>query len=602
MLASKSGGAASSLHLLTLSAATATILLLHVVLAGDRERRVWYEAAAEGIEARIRNSLGANGQTARGVILFVGDGMGLSTLTAARILYGQRRGNSGEEAQLAWDRFPAVALARTYNIDAQIGESSACATALLCGVKANYETVGVDSSSEFENCRSSVDARVPSIIQWAHQRGKSTGLVTTTRVTHATPAALYAHAPSRYWEDDAKVPPSARPLCKDIALQLLEEEPGRGINVILGGGRRSFVPTVTTDPEEPEKEGRRLDGRNLIDEWIRNRRGLAARYVANKADLENVDPQTTDHLLGLFAYSHMDFHVDRNINESGDPSLAEMSIKALRIVAKNPRGYFLFVEGGRIDHAHHYNNAYRALDETLAFEEAVQAVVREVDISETLIVVTADHSHVMTLGGLGTRRGNPIFGSDTKTSDLDGKPYTTLLYGNGPGYSETRKDIRRNSRDDQNAIQTAGVPRAWATHGGEDVPVFAIGPLSTVLFSGSFDQSYIPHAISYVACLQSRHADRCINIQAKRTIDSSVSNSSSAVFGLRGRSADCGPSVEPNSAAISSGMVVTDRVRYTATVKTARATVPTLSLTASLVAGDSSKLLVGYAIILSLFF
>ncbi|XP_006566957.1 alkaline phosphatase isoform X6 [Apis mellifera] len=436
---------------------TVVLLTIHEIVfvqAGEQERVAWYEGATRAIEGRIRASAATwsappAGGVARGVVLFVGDGMGMSTLTAARILSGQRRGNTGEEAQLAWDSFPAVALARTYNMDAQVGESSACATALLCGVKANYETVGLDSSARFENCYSSFDARVPSLINWAQEQGKSTGLVTTTRVTHATPAALYAHAASRYWEDDGKVPPAARTSCKDIARQLLEDEPGRNINVILGGGRRHFVSKVTQDPEEPDKEGRRLDGRNLIEEWSRNHRlrNVAAKYVANKEQFESVDPRKVNHLLGLFSYSHMDFDVDRNTNGSGDPSLAEMTIKALRILAKNPEGYFLFVEGGRIDHAHHYNNAYRALDETLALEEAVRAVMKEVDLSETLLVVTADHSHVLTLGGLATHRGNPIFGSDSKMSDVDGQPYTTLLYSNGPGYTQPRNILREAGKD-----------------------------------------------------------------------------------------------------------------------------------------------------------
>ncbi|XP_031774849.1 alkaline phosphatase-like isoform X2 [Apis florea] len=420
----------------TIFGLTVVLLTIHEIVfvqAGEQERVAWYEGATRAIEGRIRASAATwsasgsapAGGVARGVVLFVGDGMGMSTLTAARILSGQRHGNTGEEAQLAWDSFPAVALARTYNMDAQVGESSACATALLCGVKANYETVGLDSSARFENCYSSFDARVPSLINWAQEQGKSTGLVTTTRVTHATPAALYAHAASRYWEDDGKVPPAARTSCKDIARQLLEDEPGRNINVILGGGRRHFVPKVIQDPEEPDKEGRRLDGRNLIEEWSRNHRlrNVAAKYVANKEQFESVDPRKVNHLLGLFSYSHMDFDVDRNTNGSGDPSLAEMTIKALRILAKNPEGYFLFVEGGRIDHAHHYNNAYRALDETLALEEAVRAVMKEVDLSETLLVVTADHSHVLTLGGLATHRGNPIFdcGSSPCLGDARGR-------------------------------------------------------------------------------------------------------------------------------------------------------------------------------------
>ncbi|XP_066581902.1 alkaline phosphatase-like [Prorops nasuta] len=541
-------------------------LAVHPVRPGESEREIWYASATRSIESRIRagTMMSGNGVPtpptgeARNIVLFVGDGMGMTTLTAARILSGQRHGKTGEEAQLAWDEFPAVALARTYNMDAQVGESSACATALLCGVKANYETVGLDSSARFENCNSSLNAHVPSLITWAQKQGKMTGLVTTTRVTHATPAALYAHTPSRYWEDDGKVPPGMRQKCKDIAKQLIHDEPGRNINVILGGGRRHFVSKVTTDPEETHKEGRRLDGRNLIEEWMRNHRSrnLAAKYVTNKTQFENVDPSKINHLLGLFAYSHMDFDVDRNTNGTGDPSLAEMAVKALRILAKNPKGFFLFVEGGRIDHAHHYNNAYRALDETLALEEAVRSVMAEVDLSETLLVVTADHSHVLTLGGLSTRRGNPILGSDTKPSDVDGQPYTTLLYSNGPGYKFPRSIIREAGKD---SMQSAGVPRAWATHGGEDVAVFAIGPLATVLFSGSVDQSYIPHAIAYASCL-GHHASRCSRDAASSndTISAPIS---------------C-PSAEPNSAAISSD-VMNDQARNPPTKSSSRNSPPT---------------------------
>ncbi|XP_044583815.1 alkaline phosphatase-like [Cotesia glomerata] len=523
-----------------------------LVQAGDQERNVWYNAATRSIETRMRaaastTSTGTTPPTgeAKGVILFVGDGMGMSTLTAARILSGQRHGNTGEEAELVWDTFPAVSLAKTYNMDAQVGESSACATALLCGVKANYETLGLDSSAKFDNCLSSKTARVTSIVDWAQREGKSTGMVTTTRVTHATPAALYAHASSRYWEDDSKVPSAARASCKDIARQLLEDEPGRNINVILGGGRRHFVSKVAQDPEEPEKEGRRLDGRNLITEWTKYHQNMAAKYVYSKEQFDEIDPARVNYLLGLFAYSHMDFDVDRNTTGTGDPSLAEMTIKALRILKRNPKGFFLFVEGGRIDHAHHYNNAYRALDETLAMEEAVRAVMEEVDLSETLLVVTADHSHVLTLGGLATIRGNPIFGSDSKKSDVDGKPYTTLLYSNGPGHTEPRSVMREAGKD---SIQTAGVPRTWATHGGEDVPVFATGPLAGVLFSGTVDQSYIPHAIAYAGCL-GRYASRCSSFESNMVI-----NDTNQIASI-----SC-PSAEPNSAAISSD-VMNDQAR-----------------------------------------
>ncbi|XP_048521511.1 alkaline phosphatase [Dendroctonus ponderosae] len=475
------------------------------------DKEYWYEHARIALRKRLQYATDQR-PFAKNVILFVGDGMGVATTTASRILRGQRMGNSGEDHELTWDTFPAVALAKTYNMDAQIGESSACATALMCGVKTNFETVGLDARGRFENCFSSFSSRVPSLIDWAQESGKSTGIVTNTRITHATPAALYGHAPSRYWEDDSKVPPASRKSCKDLARQLIENDPGRNINVLLGGGRRHWLPKVAHDPELTKEEGRRLDGRNLIDDWMRDKkkRGLNAEYVWSKGNLEKIKPAEIDYLLGLFSYSHMDFEVDRDPGPSGDPSLADMTRTALSILLKNPKGFLLVVEGGRIDHAHHYNNAYRALDETLAMETAVLAALAMVNPTETLIVVTSDHSHVLTLGGQATPRGHPILGPDSKVSDVDGQPYTTLLYGNGPGFATPRIVPMNTSSamEDKNQVHGSAVPRQWGTHAGEDVPVYALGPLATTLFAGTFDQSYIPHAIAYSACL-GEHRLRC---------------------------------------------------------------------------------------------
>ncbi|KAJ8961656.1 hypothetical protein NQ318_021253 [Aromia moschata] len=174
-----------------------------------------------------------------------------------------------------------------------------------------------------------------------------------------------------------------------------------------------------------------------------------------------------------------------------------------------PYPYLSFVAlSGRIDHAHHYNNAYRALDETLAMETALLAALALVNPTETLIIVTSDHSHVLTMGGQATPRGHPIL-------DVDGQPYTTILYGNGPGFA-TPRIIPMNTTsaaEDRNQVHASAVPRQWATHGGEDVPVYALGPLATTLFYSlisisTFDQSYIPHAIAYSACL-GEHRLRC---------------------------------------------------------------------------------------------
>nr|XP_018896884.1 PREDICTED: alkaline phosphatase-like [Bemisia tabaci] len=474
------------------------------------DKSYWYEEARLAMKLRLGDHRDTRRERAKNVVLLVADGAGLPTFTATRIFKGQRQGKQGENTELAWDKFPAVALVKTYNLDAQIGESSACATALMCGVKANFETVGLDAGGKFENCFSTTPSKVDSLINWAQQEGKSTGIVTNTRITHATPAALYAHSASRYWEDDAKIPPASRKSCKDIARQLVEDEPGRNINVVLGGGRRHWLPKVATDPQSTKDEGRRLDGRNLMEDWLRDRkrRGIPAEYVWNKTQLDNVSPLHTDHLLGLFAYSHMNFEADRDKGPDGDPSLTDMTLKAVSILSRNPRGFFLFIESGRIDHAHHYNNAYRALDETLQLETALLAVMSLVNQTETLFVVTSDHSHVMTLGGLSTSRGNPILGVDSKVSDVDGLPYTTLLYGNGPGHQSPRILPSNATVGDPNIVQSAAVPRRWATHGGEDVPLFAKGPLAAALFSGTLDQSYIPHAVAFAACL-GHHRRRC---------------------------------------------------------------------------------------------
>ncbi|XP_014246448.1 alkaline phosphatase-like [Cimex lectularius] len=467
-----------------------------------QDRDYWYEMGRAAVLRRAGSRTGERFARAKNVVFLVADGLGVTTNTAARVYKGQKHGATGEEASLAWDNFPALAMTKTYNLDAQIGESSACATALLCGVKANFETVGLDVNGRFGNCASSLKSRVDSLIAWAQQEGKATGLVTNTRVTHATPAAAYAHSASRYWEDDAKIPPQSRRSCKDIARQLVEDEPGRNINVVFGGGRRHWMPKVANDPEQEKEEGRRLDGRNLIEDWLRDkkRRGIRAQYVWNKEQMDKVDPKSVDHILGLFAYSHMDFEADRDKSPKGDPSLAEMTKKALSILQKNSKGFFLLVESGRIDHAHHYNNPFRALDETLVLEEALLSVLESVDQSETLIVVTSDHSHVLTMGGLATPRGNPIFGTDTKVSDVDGLPYWTLLYGNGPGYTSPRAVPANLTGAEKNSVHSSAVPRQWATHGGEDVPVMAQGPLDTALFSGTMDQTVIAHAIAYAAC------------------------------------------------------------------------------------------------------
>lgn len=462
---------------------------------------------------------------AKNVILFVGDGMGVSTVTAARILEGQLRGEPGEENRLFFETFPYLALVKTYNTDLQTSDSAGAMTAIVTGVKTRAGFLSVSQLSKRGDVAHIDKHSLTTIVELSERAGLSTGIVTTTRVTHATPGACYAHAPERWWENDAALPQGVRETgFPDIARQLLEFSAGDGLEVVLGGGRRNFLPVTSPDPEYPDKTGARQDGRNLIEQWLQKPR---AAYVWNRKQLDELDVRGVKHLLGLFEPDHMHYEHDRLTGDgAGEPSLAEMTVKAIEVLAPNDRGYFLVVEGGRIDHAHHETNAYRALTDTIAFADAVRVARRRTRREDTLIVVTADHSNPMTIAGY-SARGNPILGKVTDAGasatpnavvrDALGLPFTTLSYANGPGYagaSDSQPDGPKRrphraagfkpatSRPDLSAVDTAHpdylqkcmVPLDECTHAGEDVPLYADGP-GAHLFHGVIEQNVIFHVM-----------------------------------------------------------------------------------------------------------
>ncbi|XP_038147620.1 intestinal-type alkaline phosphatase [Cyprinodon tularosa] len=433
---------------------------------------------------------------AKNLILFLGDGMGIPTVTAARILKGQMEGRSGEEGGLVMDTFPNVALSKTYNVDQQMPDSAGTATAYLCGVKANYGTIGVTASTPRGNCSAVSGNEVTSILHRAKKAGKSVGVVTTTRVQHASPAATYAHSADRSWYSDSDLTEEALANgCHDIAYQLVHNTE---IDVILGGGRAYMFPRTEKDPEYPDDTGDRKDGKNLVLEWEKNKTN--AKYVWNKADFDAVDPRKTDFLLGLFEPKDCRYELQRD--PSMDPSLTEMTEKAIRILSKNPKGYFLFVEGGRIDHGHHATEAKKALHEAVEFDRAIGRAGELTSELDTLTVVTADHSHVFSFGGY-SERGNPVFGVSSSLAD-DGKHFTTAVYGNGPGYqiaNGTRPDVNDSVASTTGYRQQTAVPLDSETHAIEDVAIFAKGPMSH-LFHGVQEQSYIPHVMAYAACIE----------------------------------------------------------------------------------------------------
>lgn len=258
-------------------------------------------------------------------------------------------------------------------------------------------------------------------------------MVTTTRVTHASPAGVYAHVANRDWEDDTE---QANPACRDIAFQAIHGLTGSNLNVLLGGGRARFLPKNTTDEEG--SEGRRSDGRNLIEEWLYAKRAEKAAYVWNRAELLNLQDDV-DYLLGLFEADHLKYHLEANAET--EPTLAELTEAALKVLGKSDSGYFLFVEGGRIDHAHHDTKAKKAFDETVEFSKAIHRAVELTNREDTLIVVTSDHAHTMSISGY-PDRGTDIF--DTIGNGDDGLPYSTISYANGPGYAIEGNGKRRN--------------------------------------------------------------------------------------------------------------------------------------------------------------
>jgi len=511
----------------------------------DETSSDWYQrGAAQAVANReqlLQALLNAH-RPAKNIILFVGDGMGPATVTAARIYAGQKQGSSGEENLLAFERLPHSALVKTYNVDTQVPDSAGTMTAMITGVKSNAGMIAMGPETTRGVCGSGPE--LMTALEYAELAGMATGIVSTARITHATPAATYAKAPERDFESDADADTMSRVGdCKDIATQLIElnqrayaqaDQQTRhsdGIEVILGGGRRSFLPQ--------EQGGNRRDKRDLIKLW--QQRNPDGRYVSSGSELAQLEAGQARHtgrLLGLFSSSHMAYDLDRSSHADIDePSLAEMTAAAIRRLQTDADGFFLHVEAGRIDHAHHATNPMRALEDVLALEAAVTQALQLTNVEDTLIIVTADHSHVMTMAGYPTR-GNPILGKvvgndmqgqplQAPRLDADGHPYTTLGYINGIGFAQLpgmrtadaiydlahddNEDAVPRGRVDLSAVDTTDegfhpptlVPLGSETHGGEDVAVYASGPGASLL-DGVIEQHVIFHVMNLAAKLEQR--------------------------------------------------------------------------------------------------
>ena len=378
------------------------------------------------------------GREARSAVLFIGDGMGPSYVTLTRVARGGSRG------ALRIDSLPYTALTRTYSADSPVTDSAAAATAMACGKKTVNGVLGEDASAVYAR---QDGARLESIAVWAKKRGMRVGLVTTSTVTDATPAAFYACEKDR--ENEA-----------GIARQAVAS----GIDFLLGGGGKFF-------PEELRSQAR-------ADGWT---------VVVTVHDLRVMTGRGR-HVLGLFDEGAFPFQPEIVLaRKQADgapaagsdapaardvPTLPEMTRWAIDRLKGSGRPFFLMVEGGRIDHAGHANWARTLVDETAALDEAVGIAVDRLDPKTTLVLVTADHE----TGGLALN-GYPhekdgIWStySDPEGDKGDG-PYPVVTFASGPGI---KKQTGRPP-DGEDDARPSGISLVSAAHTGVDVALYAWG-------------------------------------------------------------------------------------------------------------------------------
>ncbi|WP_028312132.1 alkaline phosphatase [Derxia gummosa] len=430
---------------------------------------------------------------AKNIIFFLGDGMGPVPKTAARIY------KYGEAGSLTMDTLPYTARVKTYSLDAQTTDSAPSMAAYMTGVKQRNEVLGMNGdtvavapgkdpvtgvSNAVNNCLPTNGAAVTTLIEYAIAKGKATGAVTTARLTHATPAATYAHICHR--DTEYEIARQAVPGGAGFNARL-----GNGVDVLMGGISSYWRPyNAATTPKG------RPDGRDLVAE-------LQAKGYSYASDLTSFNALPTaagTKVIALFdqalSQGHMSYEADRDPTK--EPSLAEMTVKAIDILSKNSNGYFLMVEGGRIDHALHGTNAYRAVTDTVAFDDAIKAALGKVDLSNTLIVVTADHDHTMAFNGYG-KKGTPILGLNVNYAtgrnslDADGLPYTTLVFGGGSNRPDVRATLDSETVQGKDYLQEVVIRRGAPgseTHGGGDVQLYSTGAGSKS-FKGTIDNTRV---------------------------------------------------------------------------------------------------------------
>ncbi len=470
---------------------------LAVTAEPKQAENTWYKSAQTALAEKLKRTPNTN--KALNIILFVSDGNGIGSNYASRLYMGQKAGGYGDEFVLPYEKMPYLGLVKTYNTNAQTPDSAGTATALNAGVKSRSGIIGLDDSARLGECGDVEKAKATSFADLMHQDGKSIGIVSTARITHATPAAVYAHSAHRNWEDDSKLPEGC--MQKDIAMQLAKKMLAGKVNFAMGGGYRSFLPMRKNKDGKKTGKGRRTDGQNLIEKI----KSANIQYAFDKKSFNDLRLDGKTSVLGLFSPSHMKFEHDRK----GEPSLTEMTEAAIKYLSENKKGYFLMVEGGRVDHAHHGNNLHRAVTDNIAFAKAVEKAMELTSEQNTLIIVTADHAHGLAFNGY-CGRGSPVTGLCYKVDtqgekhkpepniSKDGKTYTVTGYLNGPGsnVSNEKEGLTNEKAMNPNYLHTTPIPLRSEAHSGADVAIYASGPWAH-LFDGTMEQNYIFHVMRH---------------------------------------------------------------------------------------------------------
>ncbi len=435
--------------------------------------------------------------TPHNVVVLIGNGLGPVATAAARLMRYR------DEGLLAMDAMPSIARMRTSSLDAQTTDAAAAVSAMLTGVKVRNDVVAMDANTRAQGYApgrdpirgvAQADNRCPAsangaasttLLELAIAQKRATGIVTTSRLTSGPAAAAYAHVCHR----DAEYEVARQAVPRGVGYN---PRLGRGVDVLLGGGSAYWRPFDAT-----KRPRGRPDERELIGEL--QTQGYAV--ASDLATLNAVPPTEGSRVIGLFDFneadgagtSPMSFDLDRDPKR--EPSLAEMTAKAIDVLNASPTGFVLVVEAGRIEDALHAGNARRALVDAIAFDDAVKAALEHVDLTKTLVVVTGDHDTTLTLIG-GSRRGADVLGlhlnavTGKPDADENGATYASLAFGTGPNRPDRRTSLDSPTVLQNNYLQESAIRLAAGTNGGGDVIVRGAGAGSAVI-RGTIDNTQL---------------------------------------------------------------------------------------------------------------